>query len=72
MSAFQYCYFGNQNPRSFKWYIKISLVEIFEFVFTNSKIIPRQSVVEVVTWLTEGCYKGWEKAISFYKVKWPN
>ena len=49
MSTFQYCYFGNQNPHTFKWYIKISLVEIFEFVFTNSKIIPRQSVVEVVT-----------------------
>ena len=31
-SAFQYCYFGNHNPRTFKWYSKISLAEIFEFV----------------------------------------
>ena len=21
MGAFQYCYFGNQNPRTLKWYI---------------------------------------------------
>ena len=27
MGAFQYCYFGIQNPRTFKWYSKISLAE---------------------------------------------
>ena len=31
MGAFQYCYFGNQYPRIFKFCIKISLAEIFEF-----------------------------------------
>ena len=32
ISAFEYFYFGNQNPRTFRWYIKISSAEIFEFV----------------------------------------
>ena len=30
--AFQYCYYVNENPRTFKLYIKISSVEIFEFL----------------------------------------
>ena len=32
ISAFEYFYFGNQNPRTFRWYIKISSAEIFELV----------------------------------------
>ena len=32
MGAFQHCYFENQNSRTFKWYIKIPLAEIFEFI----------------------------------------
>ena len=32
MDAFQYCHFGNQNPGTFKLFIKIFLAKIFEFV----------------------------------------
>ena len=35
IGAFQYCYFANHNPRTLKWYIKISLAEIFEFVIST-------------------------------------
>ena len=38
MDAFQCCYLGNQYPRTFKLFIKISLGEIFQFV--NEYTLP--------------------------------
>ena len=43
MGAFQYCYFGTQNPRTFKLFIKISLAEVFEFV--NKYIFPSLMII---------------------------